>query len=310
MQSDSSQQLKITVVAIGAKASSQLAYMGWMSERGVRRVAIAPNNYIPPAASVDHVIHLPFDRRVADATAKKIGDVAESIVSAKMPEIEALLVESDLIIFRGNITSSLIAHEIKIIATKMRARGKLVLYAYALPFSFEGALPQSAAKTSENIVSGSVDAMIPIDSDSLVIPGMSAAQALSAVGDYVEEFTGACISMIQTCGTINIDWNDIRSTVINAKNVHVKSVVGSVDRPDELVEKIFSAAPGVASSGENFQRAVYVISSGADVSAQAVHELGKNIESHLASDARIIFGLEEKELLADEIGLTIVAGAN
>ena len=163
---------------------------------------------------------------------------------------------------------------------------------------------------SEQILADSVDAMVPVDSDGLVLPDMSATQALSAVGDFIEEFTAACINMIQNCGTVNIDWNDIRSTIVNARCVHVKSVIGSVEQPDELVEKAFFAKPGQLSNGEHFQKAVYVISSGPDVSAQTINELGSKIQAKLAQDARIIFGLEDKNFSANEIGLTLVAGAN
>ena len=145
MPRNTSKSLKISLIAVGAKASSHLAHMTWMTERGINRVAIVPNNYVPHAASVDHVIQLAHDRRVAKAPLQNMGDIAENIISAQMLQIGDAVANSDLVIFRGNIASNLIAHEIKHIATKMREQGKLVVYAYALPFSFEGAAPQAAA---------------------------------------------------------------------------------------------------------------------------------------------------------------------
>ena len=307
-----SNKIKITIVAVGGKAASQFSFMEWTKDVGVQRVAIVPSGsemFLQPGIA-DAVISLPLDRRVA--AAKRRADwveIAQSIVAAKMDEIDRAIADADLVFFRGNISSALVAEEISVIASRVRAGGKLAVYAYALPFAFEGAQPMALARAHEATVRGSVDAMVPVDSDALVLPGMSAAQALGTVGNYIGEFTRACLQMIETCGTINIDWNDIRSTMHNAQRVHVGSVNGSVDdSADDLVQKVFSVKPGFeGAQGAGFERAVYVISAGADVPVQAVHDLGSSIETHLAEDARIIFGVEQSGVKDGEIEVRVVA---
>lgn len=307
-----SNKIKITIVAVGGKAASQFSFMEWTKDLGVRRVAIVPNGsemFLQPGIA-DALISLPLDRRVAAAKRRADWvDIAQSVVTAKMDEIERAIADADLVFFRGNISSALVAEEISVIASRVRAEGKLAVYAYALPFSFEGAQPMALARAHEATLRGSVDAMVPVDSDALVLPGMTAAQALGTVGNYIGEFTRACLQMIETCGTINIDWNDIRSTVHNAQRVHVGSAVGSVsDSAEALVEKAFSVKPGFGETQRaGFERAVYVISAGADVPAQTVHDLGCSIESRLATDARIIFGVEESGVKEGGIEVRVVA---
>jgi len=305
-------KIKIAIVAVGGKAASQFAFMSWAQDGGVRRVAVVPSGseMFLSAENIDAVISLPLDRRVVAAkTPKDWADIAQSVSVAKMDEIERAIAGADLVFFRGNITSALVAHEIAVIAAHVRAAGKLAVYAYALPFAFEGAGPMALARVHEAVVRASVDALVPVDSDALVLPGMTAAQALGTVGNYIGEFTRACLEMIETCGTINIDWNDIRSTVKNAQRVHVGSVSGTAqDSADDLVQKVFSVKPGFEGvHGGGFERAVYVISAGADVPVQAVHDLGSSIESHLAEDARIIFGVEQSGVTGGEIEVRVVA---
>ncbi len=294
--------LSIALVAVGARGSKILQRIEGITSENIKRIAVVHDVLGTDGIVADTVILLPNDPKAEGASVEQQEEIASSLMMMKGKEIIEALEGSDLVFFVGNITKNLVAHEIRMMAAHARLKGAVTAYVAARPFLFEGLQQQDAASRTEAILHGRLDAFIPIDSNHFNVKGMSVAEAATSVERFIAKFIESLIAIVQQHGSINVDWNDIRSTITNAGQLYFNSVTNPRGDVNALVEKLFSKG-----TNETLERAVYVISSGSDLPMAEVSDIGKGIGSRLGQDARIIFGMTNKEALGEEVEVTLFA---
>ncbi|MBW7954215.1 cell division protein FtsZ [Candidatus Gracilibacteria bacterium] len=197
-----------------------------------------------------------------------------------------------------------------VVAEIAKGLGALTVGVVTKPFSFEGQSRGGKALDGYNALKEKVDALITIPNDrilNIIDKKTPLLDAFAIVDDVLKEGVLGITDIVTENGTINADFNDVKSIMKNSgsalmgigygsgENRAVERARAAIDSP--LLELSIAGAKGI----------LFNITGGTDLSMFEVDEAAKIITESRDPNANIIFATTINENYTGELKITVIA---
>ncbi|QWW18938.1 cell division protein FtsZ [Schaalia sp. 19OD2882] len=197
-----------------------------------------------------------------------------------------------------------------VVARMARSAGALTVGVVTRPFSFEGNRRAAQADRGVEDLRAEVDTLIVIPNDRLLKisdPGISVLDAFRAADQVLLSGVQGITELITTPGTINVDFNDVKSVMKDAGSalMGIGAATGE-DRALRAVETAISS-PLLEASIDGAHGVLMFFQGGSDVGLHEINQSAQLVREAVHPEANIIFGQVSDDALGDEIRVTIIA---
>ena len=236
-------------------------------------------------------------------------DLGESAAMESEEEIRTLIEGRDMVIVTCGEGGGTGTGATPIIARIAKEAGILTLGVVTLPFTFEGNARMNVARQGIDKLKEWVDTLLVIPNDKLL--GLSDKPLLLdtafELADSVLKNTIECVSnIVYNDGTINIDFNDLKTTFTNKGTGHLG--VGIANTDGSVLDAVKQAvnSPLLETSIEGAE--VLLVNTCGRVDIRSVHEAVGYLNELTGPDTRVIWGtVEDQSAPEDRIMVTLVA---
>lgn len=198
-----------------------------------------------------------------------------------------------------------------IIAKAAKERGILTVAIVTIPFSFEGKQRQTQAIEGINEIRNHVDSLLVINNEKLreIYGNLRLADAFTRADNVLASAAKGIAEIITVHGYINVDFADVQ-TVMTESGV---AMLGSAEAEGEnrAIEAIKEALTSPLLNNSDIRGAKSIllnITSGLDeISVDELGVITDYVQSAVASDTQIIWGVGHDEKLENKISVTIIA---
>jgi cell division protein FtsZ len=199
-----------------------------------------------------------------------------------------------------------------VVASLAKELDALTIAVVTKPFAFEGPKRMRAAEKSLHELAATVDTLITIPNDRLltILPrGTSMTQAFKMADDVLRQAVQGISDIIVTPGIINLDFSDIRSTMIGSGHAMMGTAIGRgenacADAAREAINCPLLEDTKIAGA----RRVLINITGSASLGIHEVNEACNIVrEAAQRDDLQINFGVITNESMGDSVKVTVIA---
>lgn len=198
-----------------------------------------------------------------------------------------------------------------IIAEIAKSMGMLVIAVVTKPFHYERERRMTQAVSGIEALKEHADSLIVIPNDQLrqVIPvGTPMGEVFEKVDQVLYKAIQGIAEIIIKRGIINIDFNDLKTTMKDSGNAMIGLGIAEGENRAEVAAKEAINSPLLEEKNlSKAKRAVVNVSFGMSGTLEDYEEVGKVVKSTTAENAEVIMGYSIDESLVDQIKVTIIA---
>ena len=239
--------------------------------------------------------------------------VGEEAARESEHEIKAKLQGADMVFITVGLGGGTGTGSAPIIAEVAKKVGALVVAIVTIPFEMEGKRRFENAMLGLEKLENHVDTLIMIPNDKLLelAPDLPLQTAFKIADEILTNAVKGIAELVTKAGLVNLDFADIK-TVMGKGGVALIGV-GESDSDNRAVEAVLKAVNNplldVDISGAN--GALINVAGGSDMTLGEARRVVETVSVKLADDARIIWGAQISEDLANTIKvMLIVTGVN
>lgn len=199
-----------------------------------------------------------------------------------------------------------------VVASLAKELDALTVAVVTKPFGFEGAKRMRLAEQSMEELAEVVDTLITIPNDRLltIVPrGTSIQQAFRAADDILRQAVQGISDIISTPGVINLDFSDIRATMLGMGHAIMGTAVATGEKA--VVEAARQAISCPLLEDTKIKGSKRILINITSSNALGLHEVDEacNIIRTAADsdDLQITFGIANDESLGDSAKVTVIA---
>ena len=167
-----------------------------------------------------------------------VTDIGEAAAKSDAEKIKAAMQGADLVFVTASMGGGAGTGAAPVVAKIAKDMGILTVGVVTVPFSFEGARKKRIANEGIAKMQGNLDALIAIQNDNLMkLPEnkhMSLVDAFKAADDVLRQAIRCITELILTTGVINVDFADVRNTMVNKGIAHMG--IGSAKGENRALE--------------------------------------------------------------------------
>ena len=299
---------KIMVIGVGGGGNNALDRMVASQLRGVSYVAVNTDIQVLDSCSADMKIQIgkKLTKGYGAGADPAIGEAA-AIESEE--EIRSAVEGADMCIITCGMGGGTGTGAAPIIAQYCREAGILTVAVVTTPFSFENTPRISAAQAGIERLKACVDTLLVIPNDKLI--GLSDKPLLLEdafeMADSVLKYTIEGITnIVQNKGVINLDFNDLRTTLLNKGIGHLG--IGTVGVECSVLEAVKQAvnSPLLETTIEGAEN--LLINTSGKVNITALNEAISYVRELAGGKVNIIWGTVTQENHdAEKIVVTLIA---
>ena len=199
-----------------------------------------------------------------------------------------------------------------VVARIAKDMGALTIGVVTKPFGFEGALRTKLADQGIAELRDSVDALVIIPNDRLMMiisKETTAKQAFMMSDEVLKEAVEGISDLITTPGSIaNIDFADIRAILDDAGSALMGVGKGSGEKRAEDAAKAAINSPLIDLSVTGAKGVLFSIAGGDDLTMFEIQDAAKIITESIDPEAKVIFGtVKDEKLKKGEVKITVIA---
>ena len=236
-------------------------------------------------------------------------EIGEAAAIENEEEIRSAIEDADMCIITCGMGGGTGTGAAPVIAKCCKDAGILTVAVVTTPFSFENMPRIVAAKSGIEKLKGNVDTLLVIPNDKLI--GLTDKPLLLEdafeMADSVLKYTIEGITnIVHNKGVVNLDFNDLRTTLINKGIGHLG--IGTVDVECSVLEAVKQAinSPLLETSIEGAEN--LLINTSGKVNIVALNEAINYVRELAGSKVNIIWGTVTKENYdKDKIVVTLIA---
>lgn len=304
------QRSKIKVVGAGGGGNNSINRMTEVGISGAETIAVNTDaqDLLYTSADTKILIGRELTRGLGAGSIPKVGEEA---AREQEHEIKQAISGADMVFITCGLGGGTGTGSVPVIADIAKKNGALTVAIVTMPFTMEG------ERRYENAVGGLekleqiVDTLIVIPNDKLLelAPDLPLQTAFKVADEILTNSVKGIAELVTKTGLVNLDFADIRTVMGNGG----VSMIGigesdSEDRATDAVEKaVNNPLLDVDISGA--QGALINISGGQDMTLDEARQVVEAISTKLSSEARIIWGAQISDDMANTIrALIIVTG--
>lgn len=298
----------IKVIGVGGGGNNALDRMIEANLSGAHYIAVNTD------AQVLEMCHAETKIQIGKKLTKGYGAGADPIVGETAAgeneeEIRKAIEGADMCIITCGMGGGTGTGAAPVIAKLCKDAGILTVAVVTTPFSFENTPRIVAAKNGVEKLKEAVDTLLVIPNDKLL--GLSDKALLLEdaflVADSVLRYTIEGITnIVSNRGTVNLDFNDLRTTLLNKGTGHLG--IGTVDVGEPLIEAVKQAitSPMLETTIEGAEN--LLINTSGKVNVMALNDAISYVKELAGSKVNIIWGtVTGKDYDEDKVVVTLIA---
>jgi len=311
LQDEARKGARIKVIGVGGAGSNAVARM---LEQGLDGVEFHVLNTDLQSLASSNV---PSKVQIGAKITKGLGVGSDPLVGrqAALEDTERileLLHGADMVFVTAGLGGGTGAGAAPVIASLAKELDALTVAVVTKPFSFEGPKRMKAADKSVTELASSCDTLITIPNDRLltILPrGTSMTAAFRMADDILRQAVQGISDIIMTPGMINLDFSDIRATMIGMGHAMMGTATAKGENAVVEAARQAIASPLLEDTKIAGSRRILINITGA--SSLGLHEVNEacNIVREAANceDLQINFGVISNDAMGDAVKVTVIA---
>ncbi|MFP4112044.1 MAG: cell division protein FtsZ [Candidatus Woesearchaeota archaeon] len=306
----SKQKAKIKVIGVGGGGNNTITRIAEVGIVGSETIAINTDaqDLLYATSDIKILIGKETTRGLGAGSIPKVGEEA-----AKEDEqnIKQSLSGADMVFITCGLGGGTGTGAAPIVADVSKKMGALTVAVVTMPFTMEGHRRYENAILGLEKLEQSVDTLIVIPNDKLLelAPDLPLHTAFKVADEILTNAVKGIAELVTKAGLVNLDFADIRAVMGNGGVALIG--VGESDTENRAVEAVEKAINNplldVDVSGAN--GALINVAGGPDMTLEEARKVVETISEKLDNDARIIWGAQVSEDLANTIrAMLIVTG--
>ena len=303
--------IKIKVLGIGGGGNNAVNQMINSKVDGAEYVLINTEKNVLDRANANGCKTLQIGKEVTRGLgAGADPEVGERSAKESIEEIDKILEDTDLLFVTAGMGGGTGTGAIPVIAEQAKKRGILTIGIVTTPFMFEGKLRTVRANMGIERLKPNVNSLIVISNDKLLAntaKDVSILDAFKMTDDILRQGIQAVTDLINTVGTINIDFADVK-TILSYEGFAYMGI-GEADGDNKIVDATNDALdnPLTLNEIDDAKGVIFNIKGSEDIGLDEINRSAEIIAERVNPDANVIFGTVIDESLGDKVVVTIVA---
>ena len=225
-------------------------------------------------------------------------------------DIKAALVDTDMVFITAGMGGGTGTGAAPAIAKVAKEMGILTIGVVTKPFAFEGPKKMAQAEAGIENLRKCVDSIIMIPNERLKFVSetrITLANAFQIADDVLRQGVQSITELINVSSFINLDFNDVGTTMRDAGLAHMGVGMGQGKDKAELAAKAAISSPLLETSITGAHGIIINITSSPDIGLEEVEYAANLISKEANPEANIIWGAAFDTNLEDEMKVTVVA---
>jgi len=225
-------------------------------------------------------------------------------------DIKAALAEADMVFITAGMGGGTGTGAAPAIAKVAKEMGILTIGVVTKPFAFEGPRKMAQAEAGIDNLRKCVDSIIMIPNERLKFVSetrITLANAFQIADDVLRQGVQSITELINVTSFINLDFNDVATTMRDAGLAHMGVGMGQGKDKAELAAKAAISSPLLETSITGARGIIINITSSPDIGLEEVEYAANLISKEANPEANIIWGAAFDTALEDEMKVTVVA---
>ena len=300
----------IRVIGVGGGGGNAVNNMLTKGIHGVEFVSINTD------AQALQANQAPAKIQVGRELTKGLGAGARPSVGAEAAQeshrdIEAALDGADMVFVAAGMGGGTGTGAAPVVAALAKKMGILTVAVVTKPFTAEGRKRSKMAEQGIEQLREVVDTLIIIPNERLLDvadENTTLVEAFEMADDVLYNATRGISELITVHGLINLDFADIRTTMLDGGTALMSSAIASGERRAERAAQEAISSPLLDGISIKGARNVLVnITAGIDLGVREATQATSVIQQEAGDDAEVIFGTVIDESLGDALRVTVIA---
>ena len=307
---DAQEVATIRVVGVGGGGGNAVKNMLAKGIRGVEFVAINTD------AQALQINEAPVKIQIGRDLTKGLGAGARPTIGASAAEeshreIEAALDGADMVFVTAGMGGGTGTGAAPVVAALAKKMGILTVAVVTKPFDCEGKKRLGMADQGIQALRETVDTLIIIPNERLLDVAdedTTLVDAFVMADDVLYNATRGISELITVHGLINLDFADVRTTMVDGGTALMGSAIATGDKRAERAAREAISSPLLDGISIEGARNVLVnITAGASLGVREATQATAVIQQEAGEEAEVIFGLVIDESLGDALRVTVIA---
>ena len=299
----------IKVIGVGGGGNNAVSRMVENDVKGVEFIAVNTDKQALLRCSA------PTKILIGEKVTKGRGAGANPEVGLRAAEeniddIKAALIDTDMVFITAGMGGGTGTGAAPAIAKVAKEMGILTIGVVTKPFAFEGPRKMVQAEAGIDNLRKCVDSIIMIPNERLKFVSetrITLANAFQIADDVLRQGVQSITELINVSSFINLDFNDVSTTMKDAGLAHMGVGVGQGKDKAELAAKAAISSPLLETSITGARGIIINITSSPDIGLEEVEYAANLISKEANPEANIIWGAAFDTSLEDEMKVTVVA---
>ncbi len=236
--------------------------------------------------------------------------IGESAAEESKDEIKGLLADADMVILTCGLGGGTGTGAIPVIAKLCKEAGVLTVAVVTLPFSFEGPSRVLAADNGLENLKSNVDTLLVVPNDKLLEisdKDLELEEAFLFADNVLKYTIDGVTNIIFNKGIVNIDFNDIRTTLKDKGIGHLG--IGIANESKHLIDAVKEAIASPLLTTDITDASNILINTSGKVKMKEVNEAIQYVKDLVGAHSQIIWGtVTDKEKTAENTSVvTLIA---
>lgn len=302
-------QAVLRVVGIGGAGVNAVNRMVEAELPGAEFVAINTDLQSLQSSRADVTLHIGAEltRGLGSGSDPRVGYRA---AFEEQDKIKELLKGSDMVFLASGSGGGTGTGAAPVVAKLARDIGALTVAAVTRPFAFEGARRAAQAEEGIAALGKEVDTIIVVPNERLLTileRRTSIVDAFRVADDVLRQAVQGISDLVMLPGLINLDFADVRTTMIEAGNAILGIGMGVGEHRATLAAEKAVSSPLLETSVEGARSMLLSITGGPDLSLIEASEAAAVVKEAAHPEANIIFGASVDEDIGEEVWITVIA---
>jgi len=302
-------QAVLRVVGVGGAGVNAVNRMVEAQLPGVEFIAINTDLQSLQNSNADVTLHIGSEltRGLGAGSDPRVGYRS---AFEEQDKIKDLLKGSDMVFLAAGSGGGTGTGAAPVVAKLAHDIGALTVAAVSKPFVFEGARRMAQAEEGIVALGKEVDTMIVVPNERLLQileRRTSITDAFRVADDVLRQAVQGISDLIMLPGLINLDFADVRTTMIEAGDAILGIGMGSGEHRATLAAEKAVSSPLLETSVEGAHSLLLSITGGPDLSLIEASEAADIVKAAAHPEANIIFGASVDEDMSEEVWITVIA---
>ncbi len=302
-------QAVLRVVGVGGAGVNAVNRMVEAQLPGVEFIAINTDLQSLQNSNADVTLHIGAEltRGLGAGSDPRVGYRS---AFEEQDKIKDLLKGSDMVFLAAGSGGGTGTGAAPVVAKLAHDIGALTVAAVSKPFVFEGARRLAQAEEGIAALGREVDTMIVIPNERLLQileRRTSITDAFQVADDVLRQAVQGISDLIMLPGLINLDFADVRTTMLEAGEAILGIGMGYGEHRATLAAQKAVSSPLLETSVEGAHSLLLSITGGPDLSLIEASEAAEVVKAAAHPDANIIFGASVDEDMSEEVWITVIA---